>query len=713
MQNISIFSEYNGDDFFRIKKSVGSYVQDTGDMNTNQYKRAIAADAMILYEFNLSKDLIVGTPVQRMSDRIVQLKPAMGLPDNCSYTDFISALCWDMSGDEKKRFLEKMNVDCLIDSFIMQKYEIQFDSSRASYDGDSFWNRTTVILTKDEVTGDIIGLAVVKDISTLYRQREEKLYQLEIINALTNEYSNVFMINIVSGGIRIVRINDRAGAIYNESMEGLSYDDVLDFYVNVSVYEDDRDMIRRAFSRENIFKQLSKRESFYVNYRSFINNKVSYMKFTIVRIGNIRRTGNVLAAFMNVDEEIEYEMKRRKALQEALSMAELANQAKSRFLSNMSHDIRTPMNAIIGYTSIAEKHIGNPELVKADLARIKTSSNYLLSLINDVLDMSRIESGKMKINPTPNSIEEILNEVDSVIQPQIQMKHLNYSVLFNGNMKRKILCDKLRLKQIIINILGNAVKYTNENGSVKFTASEMPAVSKGYSSYQFRIKDNGIGMSEEFQKKIFNPFERDETIENFNIQGTGLGLSISRSLVEKMDGSIFMKSKKNVGTEFLICFDFENAPGNEDEIKSVSEVAETNIDFRGVRILLVEDNPLNRDIARELLSSSGFIIDEAENGKIALQMLSDSPENYYKIVLMDVMMPVMNGYEASVKIREMKSPSKASIPIVAMTANAFEEDKEQALKCGMDYFVSKPFDIKYLLSLLSKILGQTARVETN
>ena len=705
MQNISIFSDDNEHGFSQIKKSVSGYILDSGDARTNQYKKAIAADAMILYEFNLSKDLIVGNPVQRMSDRIVQLKPAMGLPENCSYTDFIDALCWDLSDEEKKRFLEKMNVYCLLDSFIMEKYEIQFDSSRSTYNGESFWTRTTIILTKDENSGDIMGLAVVKNITSSYRQKEEKLYQLEIINALTIEYSNVFMINVMSGIIRIVRINDRISSFYNESLEGLPYDDVLDFYASVSVYEDDRDMIKRAFSRENVLKQLSKRESYYVNFRSYINNKISYMKLTVVRIGNIRETGNVLMGFMNVDTETEHEMKQRKALQEALSMAELASHAKSRFLSNMSHDIRTPMNAIIGYTSLAEKHIGNPELIKSDLARIKTNSSYLLCLINDVLDMSRIESGKIKIKFTSNTIEDILAEVDSVIQPQLQSKKLNYSVLRHGNLSRKVFCDKLRLKQILINILGNSVKYTEENGSIKFTAAETPSVSDGYSSYQFRIKDNGIGMSEEFQKKVFNPFERDENIENFHVQGTGLGLSISKNLVEKMDGSIFLKSKKDVGTEFLICFDFENAPETESGKKEISASAEKTVDLKGTRILLVEDNSLNRDIAKELLKGAGFIIDEAENGKIALEMLSASPDGYYKVILMDVMMPVMNGYEASMKIREMKS-NKSSIPIVAMTANAFEEDKEQALKSGMDYFVSKPFDIKSLLSLLSEILAK-------
>ena len=237
--------------------------------------------------------------------------------------------------------------------------------------------------------------------------------------------------------------------------------------------------------------------------------------------------------------------------------------------------------------------------------------------------------------------------------------------------------------------------------------TEMPAIAEGCSSYQFRIKDNGIGMSKKFQEKLFQPFERDESKSVSKIQGTGLGLAITKSLVDIMDGSIFVKSEEGKGSEFLVCFDFDNAKDGqvqeEDEREDVfgSTVIEK---FKDVRILLVEDNELNRDIARELLKTVGFIMEEAENGEQAIQMVEDAPAGHFKVILMDVMMPLMNGYEATSKIRQLEDKVKANVPIIAMTANAFEEDKNQAIESGMDRFVSKPFDINDLLSKLSEML---------
>ncbi len=684
-------------------------------MKEDPYKKAIIADAMLMFEFNLTQNLIVGEPVQWMGDRVIQLKKSLGLPEECKYMDFIEAVCWDMSETEKKKFIEKMNIYCLIDSFIMEKYEIQFDSKREAYGGEFFWTRNTIILTKDDETGDILGLSVVKNITSSYRQKEEKLYQLEVINALTVEYANVFMVNLISCKIRIVRMNDKEGAFYNESLEGFFYDDALDFYVSLYVYEDDRYMMREAFSTENIVNQLTTRESFNVRYRFCLNDKISYMKLTIVRIGNIKESGNFLMGFTNVDEETEREMKQRADMQKALSMAEAASKAKSSFLSNMSHDIRTPMNAIIGFTTLAEKHIDNQELVKADLEKIKSSSSYLLSLINDVLDMSRIESGKIKLKLGPCTLDEILKDVDTVIKAQLQTKPMNYSVTCNGSVSKRIICDKLRINQVLINILGNAVKYTPENGKIEFTITETESTEEN-TSYSFSVKDNGIGMSEEFQAKMFVPFERGENKNSVYIQGTGLGLAISKSLIEMMDGSISVKSKENEGSEFVVGFTFENVTENssvKDKKESSDEPAKEVYNFKGLRILLVEDNSLNREIARELLKNVGFIIDEAENGKIALQIIEDAPEDYYNLILMDVMMPVMGGHEASKRIRALENKTKASIPIIAMTANAFEEDKNYALQCGMDYFVSKPFDINELLRILNYVITKKTKTEKN
>ncbi len=703
---INMENHENSSEFRRLERPIQIGDELIG-VSGDQYKRAIVSDAILVFEFNLTKNLLMGNPLQRFGERIVRLRHAFDLPEECSYDKFLDSVSWDLSDSEKEKFMANMDASYLMDAFITGKYELWFDINKPNFEGESFWTRNTVILTQEKDTGDILGLAVVKNITSNYKREEEKVYQLEIINALSIDYTNVFMVNLMTNRIRIVRMNDVAGAFYSDELGEQYYDDALEFYIDVSVYADDRDMMRMAFSRDNILRQLIKRETFYVNFRSNINNKLQYMKLKVVRIGDIKETGNFLLAFMNVDDEIEHEMKQKKLLQDTLSMAESASHAKTMFLSNMSHDIRTPMNAIIGFTTLALNHISEQAMVKTYLDKIKSSSNHLLSLINDVLDMSRIESGKMKINKTVSTVEKIVGDVDTVMQSQIQMKHLEYSLIKRGNLIRPVMMDGLRLNQILINIVGNAVKYTPEYGKVQFMITEMPSISDNTSSYQFRIKDNGIGMSKKFLEKIFTPFERDENKAIAKIQGTGLGLAITKSLVDIMEGSIFVKSEEGKGSEFLVCFDLENAKEGELSLEEKKEnVYESSVidSFKDVRILLVEDNELNREIATELLKSVGFILDEAENGSQAVQMVNDSPAGYYKVILMDVMMPVMNGYESTKKIRSLEDKAKANVPIIAMTANAFEEDKNQAIECGMDKFVSKPFDINDLLVKLKEMI---------
>lgn len=590
-------NQENSKEYRNLANSQISLGDELIGVSGDQYKRAIVSDAILVFEFNLTKNLLLGNPLQRFGERVVRLRHAFDLPKDCTYSKFLEAVTWDLADSEKEKFMANMDASYLMDAFITGKYELWFDINKPNFEGESFWTRNTVILTQEKETGDILGLAVVKNITTSYKREEEKVYQLEIINALSIDYTNVFMVNLMTSRIRIVRMNDVAGSFYNDELGEQFYDDALEFYIDVSVYADDRDMMRMAFSRDNILRQLIKRETFYVNFRSNINNNIQYMKLKVVRIGDIKETGNFLLAFMNVDDEIEHEMKQKKLLQETLSMAESASRAKTMFLSNMSHDIRTPMNAIIGFTTLALNHINDAVMTKTYLEKIKSSSNHLLSLINDVLDMSRIESGKMKINRTVNSMENIIAEVDTVMQPQIQMRHIEYSLIKRGNLSRPVMVDGLRLNQILINLVGNAVKYTPEYGKVQFMITEMPAISDDLSSYQFRIKDNGIGMSKKFLEKLFLPFERDENKSIEKIQGTGLGLAVTKSLVDIMDGSIFVKSEEGKGSEFLVCFDFDNAKPNDIPVETKKQnVYETDVieSFKNVRLLLVEDNEFNR-----------------------------------------------------------------------------------------------------------------------
>jgi len=530
--------------------------------------------------------------------------------------------------------------------------------------------------------------------------------------------------------------------------------------------------------------------------------------------------------------------KMNQALSEAVRAAETANKAKSTFLSNMSHDIRTPMNAIIGFTTLAVSNIDDKKRVRDYLGKILSSSNHLLSLINDILDMSRIESGKIHLEETEVSLSDVLHDLKTIISGQIHAKQLELYMDAMDVTNEDVYCDKTRLNQVLLNLLSNAVKFTPAGGTVSVRIRQYPGTVKGSELYEIRVKDNGIGMSQEFVQKIFSPFERERTSTVSRIQGTGLGMAITKNIVNMMGGTIEVLTEQGKGTEFIVRLPFR-IQSKHQRIEKIAELeglkalvvdddfntcdsvtkmlvkvgmrsewtlsgkeavlrarqsmemgdvfhayiidwrlpdmngievtrqirslgdetpiiiltaydwsdievearaagvtafcakpmfmsdirdtlmtaigqkqaeAETAIlpaagsDFRGKCILLVEDNELNSEIAVEILNEYGFLVDTAENGAEAVEKVKNSKPGNYDLVLMDVQMPVMNGYEATKQIRALDNPALAGITILAMTANAFDEDKKKALECGMDGFLSKPIVIEELISILQKNL---------
>ena len=388
-----------------------------------------------------------------------------------------------------------------------------------------------------------------------------------------------------------------------------------------------------------------------------------------------------------------------RALAQALAVAEQANHAKTTFLNNMSHDIRTPMNAIVGFTALAESHVDDKELVQDYLGKISISSQHLLSLINDVLDMSRIESGKMSIESADVHLPDIIKDLNTIVFSNAAAKHLNLTVDTRGVVHEDIVTDKLRLNQILLNLLSNAIKFTPEGGNVSFKVSEMPAAADGTANYEFRIKDDGIGMSEEFQRTIFESFTREQSSTVSGIQGTGLGMAITKNLVDMMDGTISVDSEEGKGSEFVVVI-----PCKISETSAASASQATKRDFSGKRALLVEDNAMNQTIAEAILRESGFDVAIASNGLEAVEMMEGSPSGHYDIVLMDIQMPHMDGYEATARIRSLEDPQKAHIPIVAVTANAFEEDANRALSAGMNGHLAKPYDIPAIMETLSNLI---------
>ena len=405
---------------------------------------------------------------------------------------------------------------------------------------------------------------------------------------------------------------------------------------------------------------------------------------------------------------LQFQMRRYKdeihaaELEKAVQEAQSANEAKTRFLFNMSHDIRTPMNAIIGFSDLLEKHIDEKDRAVDYIAKIKSSSSFLLSLINYVLEMARIESGKASLKIELGSYSELIHSLNAVFEPSLKSKNLSY-LCYNTVEHDAILCDRTKIREILLNIISNSIKYTPEGGKISVKIEETPEPRKGFASYRITVKDNGIGMSKEYLPHIFEEFTREHSSTESHITGTGLGLPIVKSLVNLMGGTIDVESELGAGTITTVCLTFGlpteeqfAAHQHKDEIlgQSLQTLSEK-------RVLLAEDNDLNAEIVLTVLEENGIHAEHVKDGALCLKAVQNAPEDYHDVILMDIQMPNMNGYQAAEAIRALPG-KRGEIPIVAMTANAFEEDRRKALESGMNAHIAKPVDVSVLLETLSR-----------
>ena len=400
----------------------------------------------------------------------------------------------------------------------------------------------------------------------------------------------------------------------------------------------------------------------------------------------------VLTTFVDVSDMV--------MLKNALHRAEEGSRAKSSFLFAMSHDLRTPMNAIIGYAELMEAHWGEKEVTTNYLQKLKGASQFLLALIGNVLEIARIESGKETLNEAPWNLMKLEETLDILLDGEISRKQL--TVNRNVNIRHaNVYCDALKIREIIMNLLSNAVKYTSEGGKIVLDIEEKPSALDGFMTLQIRVSDNGIGISKEYVPYIFDAFTRERSSSESGIIGTGLGLRIMKSFVDLMNGDISVKSEPGKGTCFTVEISCRKIP--EEELQQQMEEQPENVSLAGRRLLLAEDNGLNAEIAMTILQDADAEVELAADGKIAVDKLQDVPAGYYDAILMDIQMPNMNGYEATKAIRKL-TDERAKIPIIAMTANAFEEDRQAALAAGMDDYVAKPVEISELFRTIMKNL---------
>ncbi len=393
---------------------------------------------------------------------------------------------------------------------------------------------------------------------------------------------------------------------------------------------------------------------------------------------------------------------------DSLKQAEEGNRARSNFLFNMSHDIRTPMNAILGFSEIARSNLGDTDKLTDCIDKIQSSGKSLLHLIDNVLDMSQIEGGKVTLTEDVCDLEDCIETARDVLLPELSEKQITFRSDMSAVDNKWVYCDKNRINHILLDLLNNAVKFNKPGGSISVTVSQKNCNIKEYAVYEIHIKDTGIGMTKEFLSHIFEPFERERTSTMSRTQGVGLGMSITKNLVDMMGGTIEVFSEVDKGSEFVLRFTFK-LKEPEQRGQTYREQAEplsneTVYDFSGKRLLLVEDNELNMEIASEILSNAGFSVETAQNGQIAVEMVQNSAAGYYDVILMDIQMPIMDGYQASRKIRGLERKDLAEIPIIALTANVSDEDKKEALSNGMNAHIAKPLDPKVMFEILGNIL---------
>lgn len=652
------------------------------------YRTCVDKDVIGSFHFNLTKNWC--------GDGQSEVKEILRLQESKTVDGFFEAEYANNADSELlKEYKKVFNRENLIKAFGEGNSQLSFDHKYYLENRQKIcWITTFIFMIENPKTGDVEGFIYSRNIN------DQKVNEQIMRTVIGLEYDFITVINGLDNTFFLYETNQDSTL---PSTENNNYDQtVLDYAQKFVLGEDKTQYIHDSFLGE-IMKQLEENNSYIVYYRVIepsgkIRWKKSYYAYMDVK------DKVIIGTRVDITQIFEREEKTNELLKNALAAAEQANKAKSVFLSSMSHDIRTPMNAIIGMTKIAMIDIDNKEKVMDSLKVIASSGKHLLDIINDILDMSRIESGKLIFAQEEYDLIKLLNDIKLINKPLIDEKQQTFEVKLINVQHNLLKGDALKLKQVIINLLSNANKFTPKGGDIALIVEEIKTTQEGGVHFRFTVEDNGIGIQKESQEEIFNPFSREGIGAINNIEGTGLGLSIVKNMIEARGGRIWVESEAGKGSKFI--FEFASIIANKS--KNIVEEKEykridTNIDCTGIKILIVEDNEINIMVATQLFEKLGAIVDTAMNGSIGYDKFVSSKNGDFDIIFMDIQMPVMNGYEATKAIRESNHEQAATIPIVAMSADVFAEDITKARMAGMNAHFGKPLDMSNFFEIISDL----------
>ena len=564
-------------------------------------------------------------------------------------------------------------------------------------DGQIIWVRNIIHLLRDPRTRDIFNYEYCYDI------QQHKMLDETLHAAVNYDYERFGSMLLKNGQITMLYRRDENEQQLEMSIVVKEYKEVSTDYGNAVVLPEDREMFLKKISLEEVQKQLADKDVYEFTHRTLEDGVIHFKRTRFVIYDSLNQIALMTRA--DVTDTVMQERAKRKELQDALEAAELATQAKSEFLSRVSHEIRTPMNAIMGMTSIAQENRSDFNQVSDCLNKIEMSSQYLLTLINDILEMSRIESGKTEIAHQEFDFNFLMESVRTIVESLAIKNGIRYEFVNQANTDTHYIGDVMRIQQILVNLISNAIKFTKEGGKVRFSVNISSQTEK-QARFRFVVADTGIGMSEEFMARMFQPFTQEDSTTTSKYSGSGLGLAISKSLVDAMGGTIAVESFAGVGSTFTVEIPLERLEYFSENRNQKEEIRRPAVEdlsiLEGRHVLMAEDHALNIMVATKLLERRGIIITVAENGQEAVNKFKESELGFYDAILMDIRMPVMDGLDATKAIRSLERKDAERIPIIAMTANALDEDRRKTKEAGMNEHLAKPFEPAQLYKVLAE-----------